>query len=218
MDRSHITDADDRRQLRSPFADGDGWINPRRGRWRISATSRGRGRISASSRGRGRISSDSRRISAGFRRRSRDDEGLIHHLWSYISRSSIGEPAGSVGDSPVTGGVTGGEGDASLNGGVDGGEGSATPMIGVAGGADSATPTRYVAGGEGGASPTGGLAGGEGDATFEESSSPVSPVMSDEEFMRRFVVTEADKVLWEKSVLEADREVKALFGENCLDP
>ncbi|KAG6404190.1 hypothetical protein SASPL_136430 [Salvia splendens] len=111
MHRSHIANADDRRQSRSPLADGDGWINPR----------------------------------------------IIR-----IPAASRGEPAGSVGDSPPTGGIIGGEG--------------------------GATPTRYIAGGEGGASPTGGLAGGEGDATL----------MSDEEFKRRYVVTEAGKALWEK--------------------
>ncbi|KAG6392550.1 hypothetical protein SASPL_146774 [Salvia splendens] len=134
MHRSHIASADDRRQPRRPLADGDGWINPRI--IRIPAASRGRGRISAASRGRGRIPTASRvrgRISAGSRRRSRDDEGLIHHLWLNICRSSIGEPAGSVGDSPPTGGVIGGEG--------------------------GATPTRYIAGGEGGASSSGVLSG-----------------------------------------------------------
>ncbi|KAG6424150.1 hypothetical protein SASPL_114563 [Salvia splendens] len=144
MHRSHIDNADDRRQPRSPLADGDGWINPRI--IRIPAASRGRGRISAASRGRGHISASSRRRS---RESARDDEGLIHHLWSNICRSSIGKPAVSVGDSP---------------------------------------PTRGVIGGEGWPYPTGGLAGGEGDATL----------MSDEEFKRRCVVTEAGKALWEK--------------------
>ncbi|KAG6385364.1 hypothetical protein SASPL_154198 [Salvia splendens] len=166
MHRSHIAKADDRRQPRSPLADGDGWINPRI--IRIPAASRGRGRISAGSRGRGRIPAASRvkgHISAGSRRRSRDDEGLNHHLWWNICRSSIGEPAGSVGDSPPTGGVIGGEG--------------------------GATPTRYIAGGEGGASSSGAgkalwekcKAGDESDATS----------MSDEEFVRGYCVTEAGK-------------------------
>ncbi|KAG6436687.1 hypothetical protein SASPL_101589 [Salvia splendens] len=185
MHRSHIANADDRRQPRSPLADGDDWINPRiiripaasRGRGRISATSRGRGRISASSWGRGRISASSRRRS---RESARDYEVLIHHLWSYICRSSIGEPAGSIGDSPPTGGVIGGEG--------------------------GATPTRYVAGGEGGASLTGGLASDEGDATL----------MSDEEFIRRCVVTEAGKALWEKCKVGGEGDATLMSDEEFV--
>ncbi|KAG6427942.1 hypothetical protein SASPL_112190 [Salvia splendens] len=191
MHRSHIAKADDRRQPRSPLADGDGWINPRI--ICIPAASRGRGRISAGSRGRGRIPAASHvkgHISAGSRRRSRDDEGLIHHLWWNICRSSIGEPAGSVGDSPPTGGVIGGEG--------------------------GATPTRYIAGGEGGASSSGVLYGGECDATsmsdeefkwrycITEAGKALwekckagdegdATSMSDEEFVRRYCVTEAGK-------------------------
>ncbi|KAG6401059.1 hypothetical protein SASPL_137904 [Salvia splendens] len=169
MDRSHI--ANNLRQPRNPLADGDGWINPRlirvpvgsRGRGRISAASRRRGHISASSRGRGRILSNSRRRS---QQSARDDEGLIHHLWSFICRSHIGEPAGSVGASPLTGGLTGSD--------------------------DGSSPAGGLTGGEGSASPTGGLAGGEGDAIFE--------------------------VSWERNKAEAEREAKALFGENCLDP
>ncbi|KAG6422086.1 hypothetical protein SASPL_118649 [Salvia splendens] len=99
------------------------------------------------------------------------------------------------------------------------------PTGGVIGGEGGATPTRYIAGGEGGASPTGGLAGGEGDGTL----------MSDEEFKRRYVVTEAGKALWEKckagdegdATLMSDEEFvrryvvteagKALW-EKCINP
>ncbi|KAG6436710.1 hypothetical protein SASPL_101612 [Salvia splendens] len=210
MDRSHIANADNQRQPRSPLADGDGWINPRR--IRVPATSRGRGCTSVTSRGRDRILSDSRRRS---RESARDDEGLIHHLWSYICRSHKGEPAGSVGFSP-TGGVTGGEGGFSLTG--------------------------CVTGSKRGASPTGGLAGGKGDATFEVSDNPRNkakagrevkalfgegdatfevsdnPVLSDEEFVRRYVITDSDKVSWERNKVEVEREVKTHFGENCSDP
>ncbi|KAG6430885.1 hypothetical protein SASPL_108958 [Salvia splendens] len=201
MDRSHI--ANNQRQPRNPLADGDGWINPRlirvtagsRGRGRISAASRGRGRISASSQGKGRILSNFRRRS---RQSARDDEGLIHHLWSYICRSHIGEPAGSVGASPLTGGVTGSEGGSSPTGCVTGSEGGTSPTGGVTGG-------------EGSASPTGSLAGGEGDAIFEVSD---NPVMADEEFLRRYGITDSDKVSWERNKDEAEREVKTLFGED----
>ncbi|KAG6393004.1 hypothetical protein SASPL_147234 [Salvia splendens] len=168
---------------RSPYPEGDGWINPRitrvpagsRGRGPISSASRRRGRISASSLGRGRILSNSRRIS---RQSARDDEGLIHHLFSFICRSHIGEPAGSVGEG-------------------------------------SASPTGGVPGREGRAFSTGGLAVGEGGDIYEVTD---SPVMSDEEFVRRYVITEADKEAWEINKADAEREVKALFGENCLDP
>ncbi|KAG6430440.1 hypothetical protein SASPL_108507 [Salvia splendens] len=78
---------------------------------------------------------------------------------------------------------------------------------------EAASPTGGVPGGEGRASPTGGLAGGEGDDIYEVTD---NPVMSDEEFVRRYVVTEADKEAWERN--KAEREVKTLFGENCLDP
>ncbi|KAG6432915.1 hypothetical protein SASPL_104505 [Salvia splendens] len=193
---------------RSPYPKGDGWINPRltrapagsRGRGQISSASRRRGRISASSRGRGRILSNSCRRS---RQSARDDEGLIHHLFSFICRSHIGEPAGSVGAFPLTGG---------LAGGVDG---SRTPASCVIGSEGSASPTGGVPGGEGRASPTGGFAGGEGDDIYEVTD---SPVMSDEEFVRRYVITEADKEAWERNKAGAEREVKALFGENCLNP
>ncbi|KAG6424398.1 hypothetical protein SASPL_114816 [Salvia splendens] len=181
MHRSHIANADDRRQPRSPLADGYGWINPRI--IRIPVASRGRGRISAASRGRGRIPAASRvrgRISTGSRRRSRDDEGLIHHLWWNICRSSIGEPVGSVGDSPTTGGVIGGEG--------------------------GAIPTRYIAGGEGGASSSGVLSGGECDATS----------MSDEEFKRRYCVTEAGKALWEKCKAGDEGDATSMSDEEFV--
>ncbi|KAG6399338.1 hypothetical protein SASPL_140814 [Salvia splendens] len=220
--------------------DGEGWINPRitrvpagsRGRGLISSASRRRGRISASSRGRGRILSNSRRRS---RQSARDDEGLIHHLFSFICRSHIGELAEtpavptSVKASPLTGGLAGGVdgnrtpvgcifggvGSASQTGGVPGGEGRASLTGGVAGGEDEASPTGCVSGGESRATPTGVLASGEGDASYEVTD---SPVMSDEEFVRRYVITEADKEAWERNKVEAEREVKALFGENCLDP
>ncbi|KAG6408466.1 hypothetical protein SASPL_131479 [Salvia splendens] len=225
---------------RSHYPDGDGWINPRitripagsRGRGLISSGSRKRGRISVSSRGRGRILSNSRRRS---RQSGRDDEGLIHHLFSFICRSHIGELAGtqvvptSVKAPPLIGGLGGdvdgsrtpagciivGEGSASPTGGVPGGEGRATLTGGLAGGEGDTSPTGGVPGGEGSASPTGGLAGGEGDAIYEVTD---SPVMSDEEFVRRYVITGADKEAWERNKAEAEREVKALFGENCLDP
>ncbi|KAG6429549.1 hypothetical protein SASPL_107601 [Salvia splendens] len=113
------------------------------------------------------------------------------------------KPAESVGASPLTGG---------LEGGVDG---SRTPAGCVIGGDGSASPTEGVPGGEGRASPTGGRTGGKGDAIYEVTD---SPVMSDEEFVRRYVITEADKEAWERNKAEAEREVKALFGENCLDP
>ena len=205
MDRSHI--ANNLRQPRNPLADSDGWINPRlirvpagsRGRGRMSVASRGRGRISVRSWSRGRILSNSRRRS---RQSAADDEGLIHHLWLYICRSHIGEPAGSVGASPLTGDVTGSEGGSSPTGCVSCSQGGGYSTGGVTGG-------------EGSASPAGGLAGGEGDAIFEVTD---SPVMSDEEFVRRYVITDSDKVSWERNKAEAEREVKALFGENCLDP
>ncbi|KAG6421981.1 hypothetical protein SASPL_118541 [Salvia splendens] len=173
---------------RSHYPDGDGWINPRltrvpagsRGRGPISSASRGRGRISASSWGRGRMLSNSRRRS---RQSARDDKWLIHHLFSFICRSHIGEPAESIGASPLT--------------------------VGLAGGVDSSrTPAGCVIGGEGRASPTGGLDGGEGNAIYEVTD---SPVMSDEEFVRRYVITEADKEAWERNKAEGEREVKALF-------
>ncbi|KAG6399369.1 hypothetical protein SASPL_140848 [Salvia splendens] len=151
MHRSHIAKADDRRQPRSPLADGDGWINPRI--IRIPAASRGRGRISAGSRGRGRIPAASR---------------------------VKGEPAGSVGDSPPTGGVIGGEGGATL--------------------------TRYIAGGEGGASSSGVLYGGECDATS----------MSDEEFKRRYCVTEAGKALWEKCKAGDEGDATSMSDEEFV--
>ena len=75
--------------------------------------------------------------------------------------------------------------------------------------------TGGVTGCEDGTSPIGGLAGGEGDATFEGSD---RPVMSDEEFLRRYVITDSDKLSWERNKTEAEREVKALFGEHYLDP
>ncbi|KAG6400540.1 hypothetical protein SASPL_137380 [Salvia splendens] len=191
--------------------DGEGWINPR-----IT-------RVPAGSRGRGLISSASRR------------RGLIHHLFSFIYRSHIGELAEtpavptSVKASPLTGGLAGGVdgnrtpvgckfggvGSASQTGGVPGGEGRASLTGGVAGGEDEASPTGCVSGGEGRATPTGVLASGEGDTSYEVTD---SPVMSDEEFVRRYVITEADKEAWERNKAEAEREVKALFGENCLDP
>ncbi|KAG6390214.1 hypothetical protein SASPL_147946 [Salvia splendens] len=158
---------------RSHYPDGDGWINLRL--IRVPAGSRDRG--------------------------PRDDEELIHHLFSFICRSHIGEPAGSVGASPLTGG---------LAGGVDG----SSPAGYVIGGEGRASPTGGVTGGEGRASPTGDLASGEGDAIFEVTD---SPVMSDEEFVRRYVITDSNKEAWERNKAEAEREVKALFGENCLD-
>ncbi|KAG6424500.1 hypothetical protein SASPL_114918 [Salvia splendens] len=163
---------------RSHYPDGDGWINPR-----IT-------RVPAGSHGRGLISS-------GSRRRGRDDEGLIHHLFSFICRSHIGELVGTpavstlVKASPLTGG---------LGGGVDG---SRTPAGCVIVSEGSTSPTGGVPGGEGRASLTGGLAGGEGDAIYEVTD---SPLMSDEEMVRRYVITEADKEAWERNKAEAERE------------
>ncbi|KAG6401524.1 hypothetical protein SASPL_138382 [Salvia splendens] len=156
--------------------DGEGWINPRI--TRVPAGSRGRGLISSASRRRGRRRS---------RQSARDDEGLIHHLFSFICRSHIGELAEtpavptSVKASPLTGGLAGGVdgnrspvgcifggvGSASQTGGVHGGEGRASLTGGVAGGEDEASPTGCVSGGEGRATPTGVLASGEGDAFYE---------------------------------------------------
>ncbi|KAG6419174.1 hypothetical protein SASPL_121386 [Salvia splendens] len=96
-----------------------------------------------------------------------------------------------------------------------GGEGRASLTGGLADGEDEASPTGGVPGGEGRASPTGGLASGEGDASYEVTD---SPVMSDEEYVRRYVITEAGKEAWERNKAEAERKVKAFFGENCLDP
>ncbi|KAG6383465.1 hypothetical protein SASPL_156788 [Salvia splendens] len=187
---------------RSNYPDGEGWINPRitrvpagsRVRGLISSASRRRGCISASSRGRGRILSNSRRRS---RQSARDDEGLIHHLFSFICHSHIGELAEtpavptSVKASPLTGGLAGGvDGSRTPVGCVIGGVGSASPTGGgegrasltggLADGEDEASPTGGVPGGEGRASPTGGLASGEGDASYEVTD---SPVMSDEEYV-----------------------------------
>ncbi|KAG6382706.1 hypothetical protein SASPL_157587 [Salvia splendens] len=189
---------------------GEGWINPRI--TRVPAGSRGR----------------------GSRQSARDDEGLIHHLFSFICRSHIGELAEtpavhtSVKASPLTGGLAGGVdgnrtpvgcifggvGSASQTGGVPGGEGRASLTGGVAGGEDEASPTGCVSGGEGRATPTGVLASGEGDASYEVTD---SPVMSDEEFVRRYVNTEADKEAWERNKVEAEREILSSCKDSTVN-
>ncbi|KAG6399521.1 hypothetical protein SASPL_141002 [Salvia splendens] len=61
-----------------------------------------------------------------------------------------------------------------------------------------------LAGSEGDATLSGGIAGRKDDASSESIS---SPGMFDEEFKMRFVVTEADKVMWERCMAELERKV-----------
>ncbi|KAL1553564.1 hypothetical protein AAHA92_14223 [Salvia divinorum] len=130
------------------------------------------------------------------RRIGRSIPGIGALTTSKISSRRRRRAAGSVGDDVKPAGSVGDDGEPAGSVGDDG-----EPANSLANANATAVTSRSGV-------PTGGIASGVGDAT---SDSVFSPKMSNDDFMERYVVSEADKALWEECVVEADREVIELY-------